>query len=62
MIEMNRNYPDDVRTIEPVFATPPDTDALLRQALEALDKADKISGYPNNKAVRAAIRKHLGIK
>ena len=33
--------------------------ALLRQALEALKRADKISGYVNNKAVRAALKARL---
>ena len=33
--------------------------ALLRQALEALERADKISGYPNNKKVIAALKERL---
>lgn len=34
-------------------------EALLRQALTALEKADKISGYPNNKTTIAALKERL---
>lgn len=34
-------------------------DALIRQLAERLERADKISGYPNNKKVIAAARKWL---
>ena len=34
----------------------------LRQALEALDRADKISWHPNNRNIRAAMRERLGEK
>ena len=33
--------------------------ALLRQSLEALERADKISGYANNKKVITALRERL---
>ena len=32
---------------------------LLQDALKALDRADKISGYANNKEIRAALRARL---
>ena len=49
----------DVKIGDKLYAVPPDTTALLRQALVALDRADKISGHSNNKVVRNAINKHL---
>ena len=36
-----------------------DDEALIRQMLEALEKADKISGYPNNRKTITAARARL---
>ena len=36
-----------------------DDEALIRQLVEALERADKISGYPNNKAIITAGRARL---
>lgn len=36
-----------------------DDEALIRQMLEALEKADKISGYPNNRKTITAGRARL---
>lgn len=44
----------------PLYTTPPDTEAMLRQALEELRSCNGVPHWPAMQPTIAAIRKHLG--
>ena len=56
VVDIARNGIDEVIRLK---AQAKQDEALIRQLVEALEKADKISGYPNNRKTITAGRARL---
>ena len=59
VVDIARNGIDEVIRLK---AQAKQDEALIRQLVEALEKADKISGYPNNRKTITAARAWLEAK